>query len=545
MQAGRRRRLVGDDVASRVPVLRLDPRARIPGGHGAHRAGAGDGVVDQRARPVRTAELGLVERRAGRPRAGVEGHRRRRAGLELDVADDGLEGRAQRAGVAAHERVGVAAAEHGHLVQRRDRARVGDRVAHADDIGLDVVGLGSHRGRAQRGELREDVELGLSPGPAVGAGVVGVDPLARVVLRAVGAPGRVAVGRHDDEVALAGLRDRRLAGAVVEVLLDRVERARERCVEGRVLDLAAGGVGLVAEQCDQVVEVRRAVGQHLLDDLAVAGDVVAVAPAASDPDLARHGRRLRQPAGVGREERDGAATEGAGDGEVGQGPGRAGRPRRTADVVRHPRVTDAVHHRRRAAGVENVVDVGVVARLVVRDEREAVDRDVGIGDAAQPGVAGRTAGDAVVGVDHRRRVADVVGVRVVERVAGGLERRQAPVERVAIGLKQRADDVAGDVAARRWIVAADHLAGHGRVHRLGVVEDDHQVRLDGRREEERVAGEGERWCRGGAERRREDDRDDGAAQEAGGECHGSSVNALHRSTAGRRPSRAGRRRRAP
>ena len=91
VQAGGSRRLVGQDVAAGVPVLRLDLRARVPGRGRADRAAAGDGVVEQRARPVGAVELGLVtapsrwstsrcSARPTRPRWSWPGCRRRSPG---------------------------------------------------------------------------------------------------------------------------------------------------------------------------------------------------------------------------------------------------------------------------------------------------------------------------------------------------------------------------------------------------------------------------------------------------------------------------------
>ena len=367
-RTGRGRRLVGEDRAAAAPVLRLDLRAGVPGRGRADRAAAGDGVVEQAPRPVRAVELGLVQRRAGRPRAGVEGDRRCRAGLGLDVADDVLEGALQRLGAAADEGGRVAAAEIGHPVERGDRARVGERVAHADDVGLDVVVAAADAGRAQRGQLVEDVALRLAVGPD--AGVQRVLPLRRVVLVAVRSPGRIAVGREHDEVALAGLGDRRRAAA--EVVLDRAERPGDRGVEGVVLDLAGGAVGLAAEQRHHRREVGRGIGADDFVDVAGAGDVVAIAPAALDPELARRLRDLRQEAGVGRREVPGAVAAA----EV------SGRPVhrvvvRGVDVVARSRGADAVQLVVGGAGVEDVVDVGVVAAAVVGDVRRSRCRAAG------------------------------------------------------------------------------------------------------------------------------------------------------------------------
>ena len=474
----------------------------------ADRAAARDRRVEQGARPVRAVELGLVDRRARRPRAGVERHRRRRAGLRLDVADDVLEGALQRCRIAAEEGRRIAAAEVGHLVQGGDRAGIGERVAHADDIGLDVIAASRDRRRAQCGQLVEDVALRLAVRPH--AGGLRVLPLRRVVLAAVGAAGRVAVRREHDEIALARLRDRRAAAA--EVVLHRAQGAGDRRVEGVVLDLSGAAAGLAAEQRRHGREVARRVGAHRFVDVAAPGDVVAVAPAASDPDLARHARSGRQIAGIGRRERKASLVVAVGRARpVGRVVvagvdvvGRAG-DAETIECVLSPR------------RIEDVVDVRVVTASLIGDGRIAVAR-VRIRDAATTRVAGRDAGDAVVGVDHRRRVAEVVGVRVVERRPSGAEAGDAEVERVAVRRQHAPQDAARDVAARVRVVAVDDLAGHRRVHRLRVVEDDHHVRPDRRREEQRVRREGERRRGERRERCREQQR---------GEATGGSGDRLH------------------
>ena len=501
VQAGRGRRLVAQDRAAGVPVLHLDLRTGVPGRGRADRAAAGDGVVEQASRPVRAVELGLEQRRAGGPRAGVERDRRGGAGLGLDVADDVLERALQRIRAAADEGGGIAAAEQSHLVERGDRARVGERVAHADDVGLDVVVAARHAGRAQRRQLVEDVALGPAVGPDAGR-VLRVHPFRRVVLVAVGATGRIAVGGQHHEVALAGLRDRRAAAA--EVVAHAGEGARDRREEGVVLDLAGAVRRLVAQLGHQGREMARRVGTNRLVDSADAGGIVAVAPAAPDPDLARRRLGGRQEAGVGRREAPDAVVA------VEVAPASAGVAGvAVVDVVIDAADADAVEHRVAGIRIQHVVDVGVVAAALVGDVGIAVGR-LRVGDAAPARVRRRDAADAVVGEDHRRRVAEVVGVRVVERRTVGAEAAQAEVERIAVRRQQAAQDAPGDVAARVRVVAVDDLAAHRRVHRLRVVEDDHDVRLDRRRQEERKVREGEWRCRERGERHREEQRDDAA-----------------------------------
>ena len=255
---------------------------------------------------------------------------------------------------------------------------------------------------------------------------------------------------------------------------------------------------------------RRGIGADRLVDVAGAADVVAVAPAALEPELARRLGDRRQEAGVGGSEVPGAVAAAEAR------PVRRVVVRRV-DVVARARRADPVQLVLGGARVEDVVDVGVVAAAVVGDVGEAV-AGLRVGEAAPARVGCRDAGDAVVGVDHRRRVAEVVGVRVVERHRVRAKARDAEVERVAVRRQQAAQDAARDVAARVRIVAVDDLAAHRRVHRLGVVEDDHHVGSDRRRQEQRVAREREG---GAATAASGADRSRAAIRQAGGDrLHG-------------------------
>ena len=534
MLPGNRGRLIGEDGPPPIPVLPLDLRACVPCRRRADCAAAADRVVEQGARPVGAVELGLVNRRARRPGAGVERDRRRRARLRLDVADDLLEGALQRIGAVAEEGRRIPAAEGRHLVERGDRARVRKCVAHADDVRLDVIGAARERDRAKCRQLIEDVALRLAVGPDAAA--QRVLPLRRRVLAAVGLSGRIAVRRQHHEIALAALRDRRARAA--EVVLDRAQGTGDRRVESAVLDLAGAAIGFVGEQSHQGREVGRRVSAHSFVDVAATRDVVAVAPTAPDPELAWRRCDRRQEPGVGRREVPGPLTAA----EVSRCP--AGRVVvRRVDVVACPGGTDAVELVLGGTRVENVVDVGVVAAAVIGDVAESIG-GLRIGDAAKASIRGRDAVDTVVRVDHRRRVAQVVGVRVVQRRTAGAEAGQPEVECIAIRGEQAAQDAPRDVAARVRVVAADHLACHRRIHRLGVVEDDHDVWLDSRGEEERIARQCE-WRRGEGRGRCAKQQCGKSARECSDRLHRDLVSVSRRWTGERPPSRVAHRQRAP
>ena len=206
-QAEAGRRLVSHHLALGVPVLILDLGSGIPGRDGAECASVENRERQQVAGPVRAVELGLVDRRARVVRPAVQCDRGGRAGLGLNVADDGLEGRRELVDIVAEERSGRTTAQIGHLVQCRHRTRVGHRVAHPDHIGLHVVSLAAVEGGPQGRQLSEHISLRLTVGP-VGVRVqrvVEVGSFCDRVKRAIEPARRVAVSRQHHEIALAGL----------------------------------------------------------------------------------------------------------------------------------------------------------------------------------------------------------------------------------------------------------------------------------------------------------------------------------------------------
>ncbi len=161
--AKRCRRLVRQDGASRIPVLAVDDLTGIPLLR-SDRAVLIDQVGDQLPGPVAAVEARLVQIGAGAPRAGVERDRRRCGGLGLDVDSDRLKGGGERCRVL--RQIGGTGATQGRvLIHGRDRAGIGHRVAHADDVGLDIVWKPADRDTTQRADLSENVVRGRGKSP--------------------------------------------------------------------------------------------------------------------------------------------------------------------------------------------------------------------------------------------------------------------------------------------------------------------------------------------------------------------------------------------
>ena len=296
MAAERRRGLVGQDRPSRIPVLAVDDLPGIPLLR-ADRAVGIDQVGEQWPGPVAAVEARLVEIGARAPRAGVERDRRGCRGLGLDVDRDRLKGGGERRAVLREVR-GIGATQGGELIHRRDRAWIGHRVAHADDVGLDIVRKAADRDAAQRADLPENIVRGRRKSPRVRRRVVSILLLVQRIHVPPPIGGRVAVGRKHDEASLARQADRRRAAG--EVLISGQHAARQWREHGRVLDLRA---------------IRRFGRKHRLDvgqmaggarrhdrlvDHALSVDAGVEAPRAVGIQLPGNGRVERKVPGVGR-----------------------------------------------------------------------------------------------------------------------------------------------------------------------------------------------------------------------------------------------------
>ena len=242
-----------------------------------------------------------------------------------------------------------------------------------------------------------------------------------------------------------------------------------------------------------------------LDDVAAAGDVTVIAPAPIQEQPAFEVVSIGQKASVcGRE---GDFLRGAN--EVAGCPACAviaGTPQ-PEGVARHANPIG----QQGIVGVVHIVDVGVVTRALVGDELGAVGRCRRL-HATPARVRRGDAIHAVVGVDHRGGISQVISLGAVQGIGLGLKGGQAPVERIPARVDHAAQDGTGNVGAGFRKVARNHLATHRRVHRLRVVEDDHQVGLDRCGQHQRIRRNGEgRRPKGGASNGNSRSEDNGNA----------------------------------